>query len=343
MSPTLAGLPVIVAGMANPDLMRAVTVPDPGEADALVVGDHPVPAPGEGEVLVRVVAAGVNRADVLQRQGFYNPPPGATDVLGLEAAGTIVAVGPGVDPARVGEDVVALLAGGGYAEHVAVPAGQVVARPAGLDDAAAGGLVETAATVWSNVFMHAGLRPDETLLVHGGGSGIGTTAIQMAVAHGARVVVTVGSPEKAQFCRDLGADVTINYREQDFVEALKEQDVRPDVILDNMGAKYLDQNVRALATGGRLVVIGMQGGVKAELNLGLLLTKRASVAATSLRARPSEEKAAIMGDLVEHAWPWVESGALRPVVHQTFGLDKVADAHRVMEASSHIGKLVLLP
>ena len=343
MSTTLAGPPVIVADMAIPELMRAVTVPDPGEADALVVGEHPVPTPGDGEVLVRVVAAGVNRADVLQRQGFYNPPPGATDVLGLEAVGTIVAVGPGVDASRVGEDVVALLAGGGYAEHVAVPAGQVVARPAGLDDAAAGGLVETAATVWSNVFMHAGLRPSETLLVHGGGSGIGTTAIQMAVAHGARVVVTVGSPEKAQFCRDLGADVTINYRDQDFVEALKEQDVRPDVILDNMGAKYLDQNVRALATGGRLVVIGMQGGVKAELNLGLLLTKRASVSATSLRARPSEEKSAIMADLVENAWPWVESGALRPVVHQTFSLDEVADAHRVMEASSHTGKLVLLP
>ncbi len=329
--------------MTIPDLMRAVTVPDPGEADALVVGEHPVPEPAEGEVLVRVVAAGVNRADVLQRQGFYNPPPGATDVLGLEAAGTIVAVGAGVDAARVGQDVVALLAGGGNAEHVAVPAGQVVARPSALDDAASGGLVETAATVWSNVLMHAGLRPGETLLVHGGGSGIGTTAIQMAVAHGARVVVTVGSPEKAQFCRDLGAAATINYREQDFVEALTAQDLRPDVILDNMGAKYLDQNVRALATGGRLVVIGMQGGVKAELNLGVLLTKRASVAATSLRARPSEEKSAIMADLVEHAWPWVESGALRPVVHQTFALDEVADAHRVMEASSHIGKLVLLP
>nr|WP_229053109.1 NAD(P)H-quinone oxidoreductase [Aeromicrobium sp. Leaf350] len=323
--------------------MRAVTVPDPGGPEALVVGEQPVPDPAPGEVLVRVVAAGVNRADVLQRQGFYNPPPGSTDVLGLEAAGTIVAVGDGVDPARVGEEVVALLAGGGYAEHVAAPAGQVVARPAGLSDAAAGGLVETAATVWSNVFMHAGLREAETLLVHGGGSGIGTTAIQMAVAHGARVAVTVGSAEKADFCRDLGAEITINYREQDFVEVLKDGDARPDVILDNMGAKYLDANVRALATGGRLVVIGMQGGVKAELNLGLLLTKRASVAATSLRARPSEEKAAIMADLVEHTWPWVESGALRPIVHETFSLDAVADAHRVMEASTHIGKLVLLP
>ncbi|GAA1723837.1 NAD(P)H-quinone oxidoreductase [Aeromicrobium alkaliterrae] len=320
-----------------------MTTPDPGGPEALITGDHPVPQPAAGEVLVRVVAAGVNRADVLQRQGFYNPPPGSTDVLGLEAAGTIVAVGEGVDASRVGEEVVALLAGGGYAEHVAAPAGQVVRRPAGLEDAAAGGLVETAATVWSNVFMHAGLREGETLLVHGGSSGIGTTAIQMAVAAGARVAVTVGSEAKAEFCRELGAEITINYREQEFVDVLKDAGVSPDVILDNMGAKYLDANVRALATGGRLVVIGMQGGVKGELDLGRLLTKRASVAATSLRARPSEEKAAIMAEVVEHVWPWVESGQLRPIVHETFALDQVGDAHRTMEASTHIGKLVLLP
>jgi putative PIG3 family NAD(P)H quinone oxidoreductase len=329
--------------VTTPALMRAVTVPEPGDADALVVGDHPVPEPAADEVLVKVVAAGVNRADVLQRLGFYDPPAGATRVPGLEAAGEVVAAGADVDTSWVGASVVALLAGGGYAEHVAVPVGQVAPRPAGLDDAAAGGLVETTATVWSNVFMTAHLQRGETLLVHGGASGIGTTAIQMAVAAGARVVVTVGSAEKAEFCRSLGASLAINYREQEFGDVLKTEGVAPDVILDIMGAKYLDANVRALATNGRLVVIGLQGGVKAELDLNRMLTKRASVTATSLRARPTEEKAAIVAGLVEHVWPWVESGAVRPIVHQTFTLDEAPEAHRVMEASTHTGKLVLLP
>lgn len=323
--------------------MRAVVVNEPGGPEALTVTELPDPQPAQGEVVVRVSAAGVNRADLLQRRGFYDPPPGATPVLGLEAAGEVVAVGTGVDDSWVGRRVVALLAGGGYAELVAVPVGQVAPVPEGLDDVAAGGLMETAATVWSNVFMTAGLREGELLLAHGGTSGIGTTAIQMARAAGARVVVTVGTEEKAQVCRDLGAELAIVYREQDFGEVLREQGLKPDVILDIMGAKYLDANVRALATNGRLVVIGMQGGVKAELDLGRLLAKRASVTATSLRARPVAEKSAIVADLVEHVWPWVTDGRVRPLVHATFALDEVADAHQVLEDSSHIGKVVLRP
>jgi putative PIG3 family NAD(P)H quinone oxidoreductase len=323
--------------------MRAVVVNEPGGPEALTVTELPDPEPAEDEVVVRVSAAGVNRADLLQRRGFYDPPPGATPVLGLEAAGEVVAVGASVDDSWIGRHVVALLAGGGYAELVAVPVGQVAPVPDGLDEVAAGGLMETAATVWSNVFMTAGLREGELLLVHGGTSGIGTTAIQMARAAGARVVVTVGTEEKAQVCRDLGAELAIVYREQDFGEVLREQGLEPDVILDIMGAKYLDANVRALATNGRLVVIGMQGGVKAELDLGRLLTKRASVTATSLRARPVAEKSAIVADLVEHVWPWVTDGRVRPLVHATYALDEVADAHQVLEDSSHVGKVVLRP
>lgn len=323
--------------------MRAVVVNEPGGPEALTVTELPDPEPAEGEMTVRVGAAGVNRADLLQRRGFYDPPPGATPVLGLEAAGEVVSVGPGVDDSWVGRRVMALLSGGGYAELVAVPVGQVAAVPDGLDEVAAGGLMETAATVWSNVFKTAGLREGELLLVHGGASGIGTTAIQMARAAGARVVVTVGTEQKAQVCRDLGAELAIVYREQDFGDVLREQGMKPDVILDIMGAKYLDANVRALATGGRLVIIGLQGGVKAELDLGRLLTKRASVTATSLRARPVEEKTAIVADLVEHVWPWVVDGRVRPIVHATFTLDEVADAHQVLEDSSHVGKVVLRP
>jgi putative PIG3 family NAD(P)H quinone oxidoreductase len=321
--------------------MRAVHVPEPGGVDALVVADLPAPEPGPGEVLVDVVASAVNRADVLQRQGFYDPPPGATRVLGLECSGRVAALGAGVEGLEVGQEVCALLSGGGYAEQVVVPAGQVAPVPEGVDLVTAGGLMEVFCTVWSNVFMTAGLREGETLLVHGGSSGIGTCAIQVATALGARVAVTAGTPEKLQACRDLGADVLINYREQDFVEALSGAGVRPDVILDNMGAKYLERNVRALNTGGRLVVIGLQGGTKAELDLGRLLAKRASVTATSLRARLAEEKAAIVADTVEHVWPLLERGTVRPVVHRTVPLEDVREAHQVLEDSSHVGKVLL--
>ncbi|MGQ2912602.1 MULTISPECIES: NAD(P)H-quinone oxidoreductase [unclassified Aeromicrobium] len=321
--------------------MRAVVVPEPGGVEALQVVDVEAPEPGPGEVLVRVTAAGVNRADLMQRQGFYDPPEGATPVLGLECSGDVVALGEGVTEFSKGEHVVALLSGGGYAEYVAVPAGQVAVAPRGVDLVDAAGLMEVAATVWSNVFMMAKLQHGETLLVHGGASGIGTMAIQLAKAFGARVVVTVGSDEKAAFCRELGADLAINYRETDFVDALDEAGLKADVILDIVGAKYLDQNVRALNTAGRLVVIGLQGGVKGELNLNRLLMKRAAVMATSLRARPTQEKAAIVSAMVAQVWPLVADGTVRPIVHARMPLDQVRDAHQVLEDSSHTGKVLL--
>ncbi|MCL8249822.1 NAD(P)H-quinone oxidoreductase [Aeromicrobium fastidiosum] len=321
--------------------MRAVTAPTPGGVDALQVVDRPTPEPAPGEVLIRVTAAGVNRADLLQRQGHYDPPPGATDVLGLESSGDIVAVGDGVTDLQPGEHVCALLSGGGYAEYVAVPAGQVAIAPDGVTLTEAAGLMEVAATVWSNVFMMGKLQHGETLLVHGGGSGIGTMAIQLGKAFGATVVVTVGSEEKAAFCRELGADLTINYREQDFVEEMKAADLRADVILDIIGGKYLASNVAALNTAGRLVVIGMQGGVRAELNLGALLTKRAAVMATSLRARPVSEKSAIVSAMVAQVWPLVADGTVRPIVHATYPLEDVRAAHQELEDSTHTGKVLL--
>ncbi len=321
--------------------MRAVTAPTPGGVDALQVVDRPVPEPAPGEVLIRITAAGVNRADLLQRQGFYDPPAGSTDILGLECSGDIVSVGDGVTDLQPGEHVCALLTGGGYAEYVAVPAGQVAIAPDGVSLTEAAGLMEVAATVWSNVFMMGKLQHGETLLVHGGGSGIGTMAIQLGKAFGARVVVTVGSEEKAAFCRTLGADVVINYREQDFAEVMKEDGIAADVILDIIGGKYLAANVSVLATAGRLVVIGMQGGVKAELNLGALLTKRAAVMATSLRARPTAEKAAIVSAMVAQVWPLVADGTVRPIIHATYPLDDVRAAQQHLEDSTNIGKVLL--
>jgi putative PIG3 family NAD(P)H quinone oxidoreductase len=303
--------------------------------------DLPTPEPTGGEVLIKVEAAGLNRADLLQRQGFYPAPPGITDVLGLECAGTVAALGPDATGFSAGDPVCALLAGGGYAEYVAVPAGQVAPIPAGLDAVQAAAIMETTCTVWSNLVMVGRLTAGETLLVHGGASGIGTTAIQVAKALGARVVTTVGSAEKAAAVRELGADVIINYREQDFAEAMKAAELSADVILDIMGAKYLAQNVTALGTGGRLVIIGLQGGVSADLNLGLLLVKRASVTATSLRARPTAEKTEIVAAVRDNVFPLIESGAVRPIVHATYELDDVASAQRVLEESSHIGKVVL--
>ncbi len=321
--------------------MRAVVVSEPGGVDALEVVDVERPVPGPGEVLVRVTAAGVNRADLMQRQGFYDPPPGVTPVLGLEVSGDVVELGEGVSELGVGEHVVALLAGGGYAEYVAVPAGQVAVAPGGVDLVDAAGVVETAATVWSNVFMMAKLQHGETLLVHGGASGIGTTAIQLGKAFGARVVTTVGTAEKADFCRELGADVVVNYRQEDFVEVMREADLAADVVLDIIGAKYLDRNVRVLNTAGRLVVIGLQGGVKGELDLNRLLMKRAAVMATSLRARPTQEKAAIVSAMVAQVWPLVEDGTVRPIIHERLPLERVRDAHQLLEDSSHTGKVLL--
>ncbi|KUG57164.1 NADPH:quinone oxidoreductase [Serinicoccus chungangensis] len=325
--------------------MRAITIPEPGEADALVPADVPAPTAGAGEVLVDVVAAGVNRADVMQRKGAYPPPPGASELPGLEVSGRISALGEGTEDAgwSVGDEVCALLAGGGYAETVAVPVGQLLPAPDGipLEDAAA--LPEVACTVWSNLVMEAGLSEGETVLLHGGSSGIGTMAIQVAKALGAQVAVTAGSADKLAACRDLGADVLVNYRQQDFVEEVKAAtDGRgADVILDVVGAKYLPDNIRALARDGRLVVIGLLGGRTGELDLGALLAKRGRVQATSLRSRPPEGKAEIVAAVREHVWPWVAQGRVRPLVQSRHPLEEAAAAHREMEASQHIGKILL--
>ncbi|WP_069813491.1 NAD(P)H-quinone oxidoreductase [Streptomyces sp. TP-A0874] len=324
--------------------MHAITIPEPGGPEALVWAEVPAPVPGEGEVLVEVAASAVNRADILQRQGFYDPPRGASPYPGLECAGRISALGPGVSGWAVGDEVCALLAGGGYAEQVAVPSGQLLPLPAGVDLVTAAALPEVVCTVWSNVFMVAHLRPGDTLLVHGGASGIGTMAVQLAKAVGARVAVTAGSPQKLERCRELGADILIDYRQQDFVRELRKatEGRGADVILDIIGAKYLDRNIKALAANGRLTIIGLQGGVKGELNLGALLAKRAAVTATTLRARPLEEKASIVAAVREHVWPMIEAGRVRPVVDRTVPLSDAAQGHRVLEESGHVGKVLLV-
>jgi putative PIG3 family NAD(P)H quinone oxidoreductase len=324
--------------------MRAIVITDPGGPEVLTLGDAPDPEPGPGEVVVDVAATAVNRADLLQRQGFYPPPPGASEILGLECSGTVAAVGPGVERWQVGDEVCALLAGGGYAEQVLVPAGQVMAVPDGVDLVEAAALPEVACTVWSNVFMVAGLQRGETLLVHGGAGGIGTFAIQLAHALGARVATTAGSEEKLQRCRDLGADIAVSYRDADFVEAVKAatDGHGADVVLDNMGAKYLGRNLDVLATEGRLVVIGMQGGSKGELDIGRLMAKRAAVIGTTLRARPPENKAVICASVEEHVWPRVADGSVRPVVHTRLPLSEAAEAHQVVEDSAHVGKVLLV-
>jgi putative PIG3 family NAD(P)H quinone oxidoreductase len=323
--------------------MKAITIPTPGDADALVLNEVPTPDITADEVLVTVAAAGVNRADLMQRQGFYPPPPGASEYPGMEVSGTISALGSDVTGWHVGDEVCALLSGGAYAEQAAVPATQLLPVPDGVSLVDAAALPEVVCTVWSNVFMTANLQPGQTILIHGGSSGIGTMAIQLARAIGARVAVTAGSAYKLEACRALGAEILINYRGQDFVEALATatQGNGADVILDNMGAKYLARNVSALAVNGWLVIIGLQGGVKAELDINALLRKCAAVIATSLRGRPIAEKTAIVAAVREHVWPLIESGAVKPVVHRTFPLARASDAHRELEASTHIGKILL--
>ena len=323
--------------------MHAITIQKPGGPEALVWTEVPDPEPGPGEVIVDVRASAVNRADLLQRQGQYPPPPGAPAYPGLECSGVVASIGPDVTGWEVGQEVCALLAGGGYAERVAVPAGQLLPVPAGVDLVHAAALPEVACTVWSNVVAIARLAKGETLLVHGGGGGIGTFAIQLGVALGATVVVTARAAKHDRL-RELGAAHTIDYREQDFVEEVRlVTDGRgADVILDIMGAAYLPRNVAALATGGRLVVIGMQGGRKGELDLGMLLAKRASVTATALRSRPLAEKAEIVRGVREEVWPLVESGAIRPIVDRWVRMADAADAHRLLETSDHLGKVLLV-
>jgi putative PIG3 family NAD(P)H quinone oxidoreductase len=326
--------------------MRAVLITEPGGPDVLQVHDVPDPVPAAGEVLVDVAATAVNRADLLQRQGNYPPPDGAPGYPGLECSGTISALGDGVSGWQVGDEICALLAGGGYAERVAVPVGQLMHVPHGLDLASAAALPEVACTVWSMVFgAQAGrLQPGERILLHGGSSGIGTMAIQLAKHRGAEVLVTAGSARKLEFCRDLGATAVINYREEVFDERVfaDTDGAGVDVVLDNVGGAYLHRNVKVLATGGRLVVLGLQGGRTGELDLGAMLAKRATVHAAGLRARPLPQKAAIVAETQHAVWPLIESGEVRPIVDRTFPLDEAADAHRLVESSEHIGKVLVI-
>ncbi len=333
--------------------MRAVTFDAPGGSEVLQLREVPdLPAPGPGEVLIDVVASAVNRADVAQRSGNYPPPPGASEIVGLECSGTVAAVGSGVG-FEVGTPVCALLAGGGYASQVLVPAGQVMPVPAGVDLVLAAALPEVAATVWSNLLgqptddfgLTATLADGETLLIHGGASGIGTMAIQLvrALRPRCRIAVTAGSPDKLARCRELGADITINYHDEDFVAALRDatDGHGADVVLDHMGAKYLARNFDVLAPDGRLVTIGMQGGSKAELNIGAMLPKRLSFLTTTLRGRPAGQKSRICAGVVREVWPAVADGRIQPVIDQVFPLAEAAEAHRAMDAPGHIGKVLL--
>lgn len=320
--------------------MRAIEITKPGGPEVLALTERPRPVAGHGQVVIEVAWAGVNRPDALQRSGLYNPPPGASDLPGLEAAGTVVGVGPGVSDLRVGDKVCALLPGGGYAEFVATPAAHCLPIPHGMDLKRAACLPETFFTVWSNVFMRGGLRAGERFLVHGGSSGIGTTAIQLAHKFGARVFATAGSDAKCAACLDLGADLAINYREQDFVEAVKAEG-RAHVILDMVGGPYIARNLSALADEGRLVQIAFLQGAKAEVNFAQLMTRRLTMTGSTLRPQSDLAKARICQALRQHVWPLLASGRVAPVIDSTFALEAAAQAHARMEASSHIGKIVL--
>jgi putative PIG3 family NAD(P)H quinone oxidoreductase len=321
-------LAIIPSGAGGPEVLRLTEIPDP--------------TPGPGDVLIATAATAVNRADLLQRQGLYAPPPGASDVIGLECSGTVLAVGEDVTTVSPGDEVCALLAGGGYATRIVVPAGQVMPIPAGMDLIDAASLPEAVCTVWSNLFMIASVQPEETVLIHGGSGGVGTIAIQLAKQVGARVLTTA-SAAKAELCRSLGADVVIDYAGEDFVARSREvtEGHGVDVILDNMGAKYLSRNIESLAPGGRLVVIGLQGGARTEIDLSALMGKRAAVIGSLLRPRPIEEKAAICGAVVEHVWPLVAEGKVRPVISEKVPLANAAEAHRLLESGASVGKILL--
>lgn len=325
--------------------MYAIDITRPGPADVLAWTEQPDPQPRPGEVVVNVAAAGINRADLMQRQGFYPPPPGASEILGLECSGTISALGEGVQDWAVGQECCALLAGGGYAQRVAVPAEQLLPVPSGVDLVTAAALPEVACTVWSNVVMLGRLDAGEVLLVHGGSGGIGTHAIQLGAALGARVAVTA-SAARLELCRELGAEIVVDYRDEDFVTVVRERTGGhgADVILDNMGAKYLARNIDVLADDGRLMVIGFQGGGVAELDLRRLLARRGSVAAISLRGRPVRGKggkAAIVAAVREHVWPLVEAGKVRPVVHSTLPMARAAEGHALFDEGGVVGKVLL--
>ena len=326
-----------------PAEMTAIEITEYGEPQVLVPGKRPVPEPGAGEVLIRVAAAGVNRPDVLQRRGGYTPPPGASDIPGLEIAGSVVALGEGVEDLSLGEPVMALVAGGGYAEYCTAPAPQCLAVPAGLSLEEAAAVPETFFTVWSNVFDRGGLDRGESFLVHGGSSGIGTTAIQLASAFGARVFTTAGSAEKCAACEALGAERAINYRDEDFVEEVKAatDDKGVDLILDMVGGDYIARNIKALAPDGRLVQIAFLSGPKVEVNFLPVMLKRLTVTGSTLRPRPVAFKGAIAANLKAKVWPLIEAGRVKPVMAESFPLNQAAEAHSLMESSQHIGKIVL--
>jgi len=324
--------------------VRAVVITAPGGPEVLNLEEVPDPVPGEGEVVVEVAAAGVNPADVMQRQGFYPPPPGASAYPGLECSGRIAAVGPGVSGWREGDSVCALMAGGGYAERVAVPAGQLLPIPGGVNLIDAAALPEVACTVNASVFGQARLAPGEVLLVHGGSGGIGTMAIQLAKARGAVVACTAGTPAKLERCRELGADLAISYRDQDFVTAVRDftGGRGADVILDIIGAPYLARNIEALATSGRLLQISTRDGVRAEVDLGVLMRKRISIFASTLRARPVAEKAVIVADVREQVWPLVAAGQVGPVIDRRLPLAEAGQAQLLLEHGTHVGKILLV-
>lgn len=323
-----------------PETMTCIEIQD-GE---LIPAKRALPQPAAGEVLIEVAAAGINRPDVLQRQGAYPPPPGASDIPGLEIAGEVVALGENVSGLSLGDEVLALVTGGGYAEYCTAPARQCLPIPKGLEMDEAAAIPETFFTVWSNVFDRAGLKPGETLLVHGGSSGIGTTAIQLAHALGSTVITTAGNDEKCGACDVLGADLTINYREQDFVAEVKDfTDGRGvDVILDMVGGDYVQRNLKALAVEGRLVNIAYLQGSKVEVDLKPVMLKRLTLTGSTLRARDIDFKAAIADNLRKHVWPLIESESVAPFIHATFSLAEAQQAHELMESSEHIGKIVLL-
>lgn len=326
--------------------MHAITVDQPGGPEALCWTEVPDPTPGPGEILIDVRAAAVNRADLLQRQGLYPMPPGASHILGLECSGVIAQVGADVSEWAVGQAVCALLSGGGYAEKVVVPAGQVLPIPSNINLDVAAALPEVACTVWSNLVMTARMAAGQSILIHGGSSGIGTHAIQVAKALGVRVAITAGTPDKLDACRDLGADLAINYRATDFVQAVHNftDGAGVDLILDIMGAKYLDRNVDALGNDGHLVIIGMQGGAVAELNIAKLITKRGSITATTLRGRPLDGpsgKAAIVDAVTQDLWPLVEAGKVLPIVGAEIPVSQAGEAHRLLESGEIVGKVLL--
>jgi len=325
--------------------VRVVTISTPGGPDVLVESELPDPVPRTGEVLIDVAAAGVNRADILQRQGRYPPPPGAPTWPGLEVSGTVGALGPGVSGWSVGDRVCALLSGGGYADRVAVPASQLLPVPPGLDLVDAAALPEAVCTGWSSLVDAGRLSPDEWVLVQGGSGGVGTVAIQLAVALGARVAATAGGPERTARCTELGAELVIDHRTEDFTRAVIDAtDGRGvDVVLDVLGAGALTANLEALAPGGRLVVIGMQRGRDAELDLGLLLARRASIIGTVLRSRPAQEKAALVAAVHTHVWPMLDDGRLLPVVHARLPLGRAGEAHELLDSGQVFGKVLLVP